>query len=129
MKLTAMLLFSALVVPVEVLADCQTPQSQMEFNICAHEAYKAADKDLNAVYGRAMAAMKDMDRYLEGELKGAARALRAAQRAWIVFRDKACESNGFQARGGTMESMLIGRCKTRLTRERIGHLKELAGNN
>lgn len=128
MKIIAVFLFAALLIPVPALADCSDPQNQSEMNICAHDAYMAADKELNEVYGRAMAVMKEMDRYLEAGLKGAAITLRAAQRAWIVFRDKACEAYGFQARGGSMEPMLVGGCLARLTRERTKHLQELAND-
>ena len=128
MKIPAVILFALLLIPVPALADCSDPQSQSEMNICAHEAYMVADKELNEIYPRAMASMKEIDQYLEANLKGAAQTLREAQRAWITFRDKACEANGFQARGGTMESMLVGGCLARLTRERTQHLRELVNN-
>ncbi len=126
MKILTVLWFVTLLVPVPALANCNNPQSQSEMNICAHEAYKAADRELNEVYVRAMAEMKEIDRYLEADLKGASQTLRSAQRAWIVFRDKACEAYGYQARGGSMESMLVGGCLERLTKERTTHLRELA---
>jgi uncharacterized protein YecT (DUF1311 family) len=73
----------------------------------------------------AMAAMKQTDSYLSGDLKGAAETLKAAQRAWIPFRDKACESYGFLARGGSMEPMLVLQCRADLTRQRTSQLKDL----
>jgi uncharacterized protein YecT (DUF1311 family) len=49
-------------------------------------------------------------------------ALREAQRAWITFRDKACEAEGFAMRGGSAEPLLVYGCMRQLTEERTGHL-------
>ena len=106
--------------------DCKDPQTQAEMNICAGAAYKAADAELNAAYAKAIAQMKEMDADLPPELKGAEKTLREAQRVWIPYRDKACEAYGFLARGGTMESMLVGNCLTEVTLARIKELKAIA---
>ena len=102
----------ALLAPVSGLSqdvDCSDPVTQMEMTYCAEQDWQAADAELNAAYGRAMAAMKQMDEDLADSpaLAGAAKALRDAQRAWIPYRDAACAAYGFQARGGSMEPMLI----------------------
>jgi uncharacterized protein YecT (DUF1311 family) len=127
---TAALFLILTLVPSALLAqgrpNCQNPQTQTDMNICAGLDYKAADAELNRAYKAAMAAMKDMDANLPPELKGGVKALRAAQRAWIPYRDKACEAYGFMARGGSMESMLVGTCLADLTRKRTGELKDLA---
>ena len=52
------------------------------------------------------------------DLKGADKALLAAQRAWIAYRDSQCELAGFEARGGSMEPMLVSGCLADLTRKR-----------
>ena len=95
-------------------------------NICARLAYTAADAELNTAYRAAIRVMKQTDADLPARLKGAEKALREAQRAWIPFRDKACNAYGFMARGGTMESMLVGNCLADLTRKRTQELKDLA---
>ena len=69
-----------------------------------------------------MAVLKDQDGQLYVGLRGGPEALRDAQRAWITFRDKTCEAEGFAMRGGTAEPIVVGFCLTRVTRERIGHL-------
>jgi uncharacterized protein YecT (DUF1311 family) len=129
-KIFLAIVTSGLTVPSAALSqdrpNCKDPQTQMEMNICAGLDYKAADAELNKVYKRAIAAMKDMDKDLTPELKGAEKTLREAQRAWIHYRDKACESHGFMTRGGSMESMLVGNCLASLTRQRTKELKELA---
>ncbi len=105
--------------------DCGYPVTQMEMTYCAEKSWNEADEELNSVYKSAMARMKEMDSLLDPSLRGAADALRAAQRAWIPYRDKACEAYGFMARGGSMEPMLIYGCRATLTRTRIEELKDL----
>ena len=51
--------------------------------------------------------------------------LRSAQRAWITFRDSSCDYEGYFARGGSMEPMLINQCLARLTGERTKQLRQL----
>lgn len=106
--------------------NCEDPQTQTEMTICAGMDYKAADAELNRIYRSVISHMKGIDADLPPELKGAEKALRAAQRAWIPYRDNACESYGFLARGGSMESMLVGNCLTEVTRNRIKELRALA---
>lgn len=106
--------------------DCNNAATQMEMTECAGQEWKAADAELNAVYKQAMAKMREADGYLPDYLQGAAKTLKEAQRAWIPFRDKACESYGFLARGGSMEPMLVYGCLTTLTQKRISELKELS---
>ena len=126
---TAALLLILALVPSALFAqgrpNCKNPQTQMEMNICAGLDYKAADAGLNRAYKAAIAGMKDMDANLPPELKGAEKALRQAQRAWIPYRDKACEAFGFMARGGSMESMLVGSCLADLTRKRTKELTDI----
>ncbi len=102
--------------------DCTDPQVQIEINYCAEQAYLAADKELNAVYKKAVAAMKNIDSYLEPAQRGAVDTLKKAQREWIPFRDDACQAEGYMVSGGSMMSMVIYQCLERLTRQRIGDL-------
>ncbi|QLL62861.1 lysozyme inhibitor LprI family protein [Sinorhizobium mexicanum] len=108
--------------------DCQNAVTQMDMNICAGQDYDRADADLNNIYKQAVAAMKAMDKEL-GEIDaaypGAEQALKKAQRAWIGYRDGQCELAGFEARGGSMEPMLVSGCLAELTRKRTSELKQL----
>lgn len=106
--------------------DCENALTQMEMTYCAEKDWQNADAELNAAYKAAMARMQEMDGYLDENLKGAAAALREAQRAWIPYRDKACEAYGFLARGGTLEPQLIYACLADLTGQRTTELNELA---
>jgi len=126
-SVAAIALFLAPVMAVaDDKVDCSDPQVQMEMNYCAEQDYKAADAVLNTAYKKAMASMKETDSYLSDDMKGAADALLAAQRAWIPYRDKACASAGYIVRGGSMEPMIIYQCMARITKERTAELNDLA---
>jgi len=111
----------------QTAVDCRNPVSQVEMTYCAEQDWLEADAALNTVYGIAMAKMRETDGYLPDNLKGAADALRDAQRAWIPYRDKACAAYGYLARGGSLEPQLIYSCRADLTRARVSELEELAG--
>ena len=106
--------------------DCSNAVTQMDMNICADRDYQEADTALNAAYKKALAATRAMDDELKdmGEnYVGAVEALKRAQRAWIGYRDGQCELAGFEARGGSMEPMLVSGCLADLTRKRTDELK------
>lgn len=117
--------------PVPALAqapDCAEAVTQVDLNACTHAEWQAADADLNAAYGAAMAQMKAIDAaYPEAE-RGAVAALRQAQRNWIAFRDAACEAEAWTVRGGSMEPMVRFGCLGRLTAARSMDLQALQGN-
>lgn len=106
--------------------DCENATTQMEMNICAGQDYQVADDELNAVYKKAVAAAGAMDAELKDideQLAGAVDALKRGQRAWIGYRDGQCDLAGFEARGGSMEPMLVSGCLADLTRKRTAELK------
>lgn len=105
--------------------DCDNAGTQMEMNYCAERDYLAADADLNEVYPQAIEAMRQIDSYLEPARRGAVESLRAAQRAWIPFRDKACEAEGYLVSGGSMMPLIVYGCLERLTRQRVKDLEGL----
>ncbi|MDL2405345.1 lysozyme inhibitor LprI family protein [Rhizobium calliandrae] len=106
--------------------DCNNAQTQMDMNICAQRDYDEADKALNEQYKRTRAAMVATDADLDVDQKGAEEALIKAERAWVDYRDGQCEAEGFEARGGSMEPMLVSGCKATLTKQRTEELKTLA---
>lgn len=108
----------------DALPDCTDPITQMDMNICAHLDFENADSELNTVWKEARAAAKEIDGNYEAAMKGADKALLAAQRGWIAYRDGHCEVAGFEARGGSMEPMLVSYCKAELTRQRTTELRE-----
>lgn len=112
----------------QVQPDCMEPQTQADMTICAGQDLADADKALNAQYQVTRRVLKERDADASTELKGGVEALVKAQRAWLAYRDAQCASVGFQARGGSMEPMLISMCEADLTRKRTDELKALVDN-
>lgn len=110
--------------------DCDNAVTQTDMNICATLDFENADRDLNVIWKQAMAAAKATDSDLDGDLKGAAKALLSGQRGWIDYRDGQCALAGYFARGGTMESMLVSDCMAEMTRARTKELRDyVAGDD
>lgn len=107
--------------------DCANAADQQTMNQCARAEWQAADAELNSAYQMAMDFMRSIDADLPAEEQGAAKALRDAQRAWISFRDLACQAEGYLMQGGSAQPMIISGCMTVLTQERSRSLVELAG--
>lgn len=105
--------------------DCTNAMAQQDMNYCAAKDFEAADTELNAVWKEARTAAKAIDaEQTEEYWKGADKALLAGQRGWIAYRDGQCELYGFEARGGSMEPMLVSGCKAEMTRGRTKELRE-----
>lgn len=105
--------------------DCKEPTTQSDMTLCERVRQDEADKALNVQYKKTRAAMVAADSDLDGDMKGAEKVLVTAQRAWIAYRDAECEAEGFQARGGTMEPMLVAGCIANVTDARTKELKTL----
>lgn len=105
--------------------DCENAMAQQEMTMCAHQDHEKADKELNDVWKQARVAAKDMDAEQTDEaMRGAEKALLAAQRGWIAYRDGHCELAGWEAHGGSMEPMLVSGCLAEMTRKRTTELRE-----
>lgn len=92
---------------------CGADQSQPALNDCAWRRYRAADAALNRVYRTALAA----------DTGAAAVSLRAAQRAWVRFRDAQCAYVAATYDGGSMQPMQQGACLEEVTFARIKQLR------
>lgn len=103
---------------------------QQEMNICAHRDYLIADAALNAQWRLTRRAMQERDSEADkpdwDDRPGYFDTLLEAQRAWIAYRDAHCRSEGYAARGGSLEPLLVSTCKTHLTKLRTAQLRELA---
>ena len=104
---------------------------QSAMNICAYRDYLIADQKLNEQWKKTAARMKERDvdwRDYKPEWDdrpGYFASLLEAQRAWITYRDAHCRTDGYNARGGTLESLLVSMCKTALTQTRTQQLSDL----
>jgi uncharacterized protein YecT (DUF1311 family) len=105
--------------------DCANAMTQLEMNSCAAQDWQAADVDLNAAYAAAITVMQDSDNTFPAEGKTEEARLRDAQRAWVAFRDAACESAGYPMRGGSAEPLLTYGCMLDLTIQRTDALNSL----
>ena len=106
--------------------DCTAPQTQIEMTGCAARDYDFADADLNAVWSSAMDMARSLDQGLPAGQVPAATILRDAQRAWIAYRDQACEAESLRVRGGSMQPQAFYICLARLTRSRTRDLADFA---
>ncbi|MCO5080295.1 MAG: lysozyme inhibitor LprI family protein [Rhizobiaceae bacterium] len=108
--------------------DCENAMAQVELNMCADQDYRKADAELNKIWKEARQTAKELDAdQSSDDMKGAEAALLAAQRAWITYRDRSCELAGFEARGGSMEPMLVSGCLAEMTRARTKELRSFMG--
>ncbi|MEM7463647.1 MAG: lysozyme inhibitor LprI family protein [Pseudomonadota bacterium] len=109
--------------------NCQNAVTQTEMTNCARMDWEAADKELNAAWEEALVLAEDEDAFRDSSSgdnrPGYVETLRDAQGAWISFRDLECEYRGFQARGGSMEPMLVNQCLAELTRNRTTQLRNI----
>ena|SRR6201989_204336 len=93
---------------------CESRGSQAEANDCAYQEYKAADAELNKVYGQ-------LAGVLDAEDKA---SLKESELAWIKYRDSTCTFESSQYKGGTMRGMIEAFCLTRVTKARTADLKD-----
>ena len=94
---------------------CPGSGSQAELNRCAARARDKADAELNKVYRELI---KDTDATERAKL-------RAAQLAWIKFRDAQCDYESVGNTGGSIYPMVMGFCLARVTKDRVKQLQEI----
>lgn len=108
------LLITGLLLSANVLADsCDSATSQAALNECYGKEYKKQDDLLNQTYQQAMKLASE-----EQKPK-----LKAAQNAWIAFRDADCTFLSSGADGATVAPMVHAMCMADKTRERTELLK------
>ena len=94
---------------------CPDAMNQHAMNQCAASAFRQADAELNKIY-----------RQLMNDAGTAEKAkLRAAQLAWIKFRDAHCDYESFGNTGGSIYPMVYSFCLAGVTAERTKQFKEI----
>jgi uncharacterized protein YecT (DUF1311 family) len=94
---------------------CPGSNTQFELNQCAARARDKADAELNKVY-----------RELIKDTGTTERAkLRAAQLAWLKFRDAQCDYESVGNKGGSIYPMVSSFCQAKLTTARTKQLQEI----
>jgi len=110
---------------------CDGAQSQVELNQCSGEQYHKADQRLNTVYNNVLRFMqKDLAEAQQennaDDIKFSRLAiekLKAAEKAWIQYRDLHCDAARHEVGGGSMRPMVLGFCMATTTEDRIDELK------
>jgi uncharacterized protein YecT (DUF1311 family) len=105
--------------------DCSSVVTQMEMNTCAAQDWEEADARLNDVYARTLATLQEADANYPIDGASEEDRLRAAQRAWVAYRDANCDSAGYPMRGGSAEPLLFYGCLRAMTDARIEELQSL----
>ena len=93
--------------------DCGDAESTAEMRTCANELYEAADAELNRVYRQLASQLSDKRR----------EKLKAAQQAWIAFRDKSSTFAASVVEDGTMYPILEVMELTTMTKLRTEQLR------
>ena len=108
------LLVTGLLLSANVLADsCDSATSQAGLNECYGNEYKKQDDLLNQTYKQAMKLATDTQKT----------QLKAAQNAWINYRDADCTFLTSGADGASVAPMVHAQCMADKTRERTELLK------
>ena len=94
---------------------CELDGSQREINACAAQRFSQADDEMNRLYHRQMQRSSSRNKD----------SLRQSQRAWVLFRDRACEYEAGPRKD--LRSLMLGidlLCRSSLTEQRNETLKQ-----
>lgn len=106
--------------------ECKPAGTQIEMNQCAYDDFLKADKKLNETYQALIRKSAGDKTYIK--------ALRTAQRAWVVFRDAeldamfSCADEDIKLCWGSMIGLLYPNAKAEITRERTQKLQHYIDN-
>jgi uncharacterized protein YecT (DUF1311 family) len=113
-----------------VSVNCDDRYGDLAAAECWYAAGNAADAELNTVWPGVLKAARDADKGFSPtprkDRASAAADLLASQRAWLKFREAQCALESDYAQGGSLQNVLVGQCRTALTRQRIKQLQEIA---
>lgn len=93
--------------------NCNNLHNNIEIKECIRLRYEAADKRLNQVYQQLVPKLSRKERSV----------LYQEQIKWIKSRDKSCESEVYDNRGGTGYQGFLNECLERKTKQRTAELE------
>jgi len=105
----------ALCLTLAALASSALAQTQAEMNDEAAADFAKADKALNAAYKKLRTAQDESGR----------EKLKAAQKAWIAYRDAEAEFEAAPNEGGSIYPLVYATVKTRITEARTKELTDV----
>lgn len=114
---------------------CESAKNQSELNQCFGEQFKKADTRLNVIYRQVLGFMQDnlddAQRRANAEdvkfYDESANKLKAAEKAWIQYRDLHCDAARHEVAAGSMGPMVWAECMDSTTEDRIEELKRAYG--
>lgn len=113
--LLAFLLYSLLNSSPVLAMDCLNPQTQTDMNQCAAIKLDEATKRINLSYNKFRAKLTPTQQ----------EKLKEVQRAWIKFKDLACQFETSHVAGGSAYSMALANCLFEKTQQRNKELEIL----
>lgn len=96
--------------------DCTKPDNQTDLNICSSQEFDKVDNKLNRIYNEYRATLDENRK----------RLLKAAELAWIKYRDYSCELEWPKGESGSIGPLIRNDCMIRMTQHRIKEIKILA---
>ena len=107
----------------EQKSPCDSATAQSDLNQCSGEEFRNADARLNKVYASLL-------KQMEGEKSDTAiQKLKAAEKAWLQYRDLHCDAARYEYQGGSMSPMVWAQCMTLTTDHRIEELNAAYNSN
>ncbi|HEX8161724.1 MAG TPA: lysozyme inhibitor LprI family protein [Pyrinomonadaceae bacterium] len=100
--------------PARDAGPCPEAHTQLDMNECADRQYRRADAELNRAYQQLVRASG-----------GADAKLKAAQLAWLKFRDAECDYEAGRYEGGSMKPMVYSFCLADVTGVRTKQLRDM----
>jgi len=105
---------------------CDKAVNTFDLNACAERAFEADDAALNAAYRKALDAIAKHDAPAPYDRKAYEAAFRAAQRAWVAYRDGACKGVvPFGWGGGTGTTAAVLGCLSEKTKVQTQEISDM----
>ena len=115
-ELAMLLLLGGLVSSSALASDCRNPQTQTDMNQCASANLDKETKKISKTYNDFMTKLNPTEQ----------QQFKAAQLAWIKFKDLTCRFEASGVEGGSAHSMVLAGCLSDRTRQRNKEIEALA---
>ncbi len=96
--------------------NCPNAQTQTEMNQCAFAELNRATTQINQTYYHLRTKLNPVQK----------QQLKDVQLTWIKFKDLACEFEASGVEGGSVHSMILSACLSKMTQQRNKELEALA---